>query len=126
MGVTNGAKRQSEWVLERGPLLAAVLFFAAGMVWLGSSAHFHGDERYYTDAALRMLASGDPWTPQWADGTVRANKPLFTYWVLMASFAASGVSYFVARLPFLIAGALVVWLEGRLARTLFPKERAAP
>lgn len=124
--VTTSPSEREGWALQHGPLIAAVLFFAAGLVWLGSSAHFHGDERYYTDSALRMLEHGDPWTPMWADGTVRANKPLVTYWVLIASFTLCGISFLAARLPFLLAGALLVWLTGRLARTLFPNQRAAP
>ncbi len=124
--VRESTTTRAEWIERHGPFLAAVVFFLSGVIWLGSSAHFHGDERYYTDSALRMLERGDPWTPMWADGTVRANKPLLTYWIVMASFATSGVSLFVARLPFLVAGALLVWLTGRLAATLFPRERAAP
>ncbi|MDZ4773117.1 MAG: glycosyltransferase family 39 protein, partial [Planctomycetota bacterium] len=123
--VSNSAER-ANWIEEHGPVVAALLFFVAGLVWLGSSAHFHGDERYYTDSALRMLELGDPWTPRWADGSVRANKPLLTYWFVLAGFASIGVSFFAARLPFLVAGALLVWLTGHITKKLFPKERLAP
>jgi 4-amino-4-deoxy-L-arabinose transferase-like glycosyltransferase len=105
-------------------LLVAGLFFVLGAVWLGSAAHYHGDERYYTDAALRMIARHDPWTPVYASGVARLNKPLATYWVVMATFLTAGVSLFLARLPFLLAGAVLVWLSGRLARVLFPGQRA--
>jgi len=110
---------RAAWREDRAAAFVAVVFFVLGALWLGSSAHYHGDERYYTDAALRMLASGDPWTPEYADGAARLNKPLLSYWVLMASFAALGVNLFVARLPFLLAGACTVFLTARLARVLF-------
>mgnify|MGYP000895690942 CR=1 FL=1 len=34
-------------------LLEAILFVAISLPWLGSIAHYHGDERFYTDAAMR-------------------------------------------------------------------------
>src|SRR5689334_21399145 len=104
---------------DRATLLVAGLFFVLGAVWLGSAAHYHGDERYYTDAALRMIARHDPWTPVYASGVARLNKPLATYWVVMATFLTAGVSLFLARLLFLFAGAVLVWLTGRLSRVLF-------
>ncbi len=122
-GRQTGARLAAAWSEDRHIVLVALVFFGLGAIWLGSVAHYHGDERYYTDAALRMLERGDPWSPVYASGAARLNKPLATYWVLMATYATAGVSLFVSRLPFLVAGALLVWLTGRLARTLFPGER---
>jgi 4-amino-4-deoxy-L-arabinose transferase-like glycosyltransferase len=118
-----GARFAAAWSEDRHVVLVALLFLGLGAIWLGSVAHYHGDERYYTDAALRMLERGDPWSPVYASGAARLNKPLATYWVLMATYATAGVSLFLSRLPFLLAGALLVWLTGRLARVMFPGER---
>ncbi len=123
-GSGRGARLAASLRADRRILLVALLFFALGAVWLGSAAHYHGDERYYTDAALRMIERHDPWTPVYASGVARLNKPLGTYWLVMATFLTAGVSLFLARLPFLIAGALLVWLTGRLSRVMFPGERA--
>lgn len=114
------------WREDRGPLLVAAAFLVLSVVWLGSSARYFGDERYYTDAALRMLQSGDWFTPEYADGSARLNKPLLSYWVLVASFHVAGVSLFTARLTFLVAGTLTVFLAGRLAHALVPAEPRAP
>ena len=73
-------------------------------MWLGSVAHYHGDERYYTDAALRMIERHDPWTPVYAGGAARLNKPLLTYWLVIGTYVTAGVSLFLSRLPFLVAG----------------------
>jgi 4-amino-4-deoxy-L-arabinose transferase-like glycosyltransferase len=118
-----GARLAAAWREDRHVVLVALLFLGLGAIWLGSVAHYHGDERYYTDAALRMLERHDPWTPVYASGAARLNKPLATYWVVLATYALAGVSLFLSRLPFLVAGALLVWLTGRLARVMFPGER---
>lgn len=105
---------------DREVWIVATLFFVFGAVWLGSVAHYHGDERFYTDAALRMLAKRDWLSPEYASGELRLNKPLLTYWILIATYATCGISLFLSRLPFLLAGTIVVWLTGRLARVAFP------
>ncbi len=112
--------------VDRAPWLLAAAVLVCGLLWLGSEGTYDGDERYYTDATLRMLAHGDWWRPVFADGSARLNKPLLDYWLIGASFQVFGASLFAARLPFLIAGALVVALTGRLARALFPAEPRAP
>ncbi|MBL8801560.1 MAG: glycosyltransferase family 39 protein [Planctomycetes bacterium] len=111
---------------SRSVLALAVVWFALGALWLGSEGAYHGDERFYTDAVLRMRASSDWFTPQYADGTVRLNKPLLVYWMIGASFEGLGVSLFAARLPFLAAGALVLLATARLAHALFPQRAGAP
>jgi len=105
-------------------LAAAVLLI--GLPWLGSEGTYHGDERFYTDAALRMIADGNAWAPEYADGSARLNKPLLVYWLIAVPFELFGPSLFAARLPFLVAGALLVGVTGRLARALFPSAPHAP
>ena len=110
----NETSPQGRWV---GLLI--VIFFIALLPTLPDLSRYHGDERFYTDAAITMVQSGDYLTPRYADGTERFKKPLLTYWVLCASYKVIGVSVFSSRLPFLLAGCGVVWLTWRLGRTLF-------
>jgi 4-amino-4-deoxy-L-arabinose transferase-like glycosyltransferase len=85
----------------------------------------HGDERYYDDAALRMIQTGDYWTPYYGDGRIRLLKPIISYWVAAFSFKLLGVSLVAARLPFLLAGAMVVALTYQLGRTILGCRRTA-
>jgi 4-amino-4-deoxy-L-arabinose transferase-like glycosyltransferase len=86
---------------------------------LPSPAKYHGDERFYTDAALLMCDSGDYWTPRYPDGRVRLLKPIAAYWPIAASFKAFGVSLVSSRLPSLAAGALSLFFVFQLGRTVF-------
>jgi 4-amino-4-deoxy-L-arabinose transferase-like glycosyltransferase len=90
-----------------------------------SPSKFHGDERYYTDASIQMVQTGDYWTPYYADGRIRLLKPILTYWALAGSFQILGISMFAARLPFLLAGTLVVYLTYQLARTVMQNQQTA-
>lgn len=105
--------------------LMLVLFVAALIYVIPSAATYHGDERYYTDASLRMMQSGDYWTPYFSDGRIRLLKPGLTYWVIVASFKSSGVSLLAARLPFVMAGALVLVLLYQMARTVLNSSQTA-
>jgi 4-amino-4-deoxy-L-arabinose transferase-like glycosyltransferase len=117
-------------IVRRAPMrdarIVGLAFLVFGLFWLGSEGSHHGDERFYTDAALRMLASGDWWRPEYADGTARVNKPLLVYWLIAGSMEVFGPGLFAARLPFLVAGALVLPLTARLARALLPGSPHAP
>ena len=95
-----------------------VLFVAALIYVIPSAATYHGDERFYTDASLRMMQSGDYWTPYFSDGRIRLLKPVLTYWVIVASFKSLGIGLLASRLPFVIAGALILVVSYQLARTV--------
>lgn len=91
-------------------LLLALAFFALQVPQLFDVTHYHGDERFYTDAAIGMVQSGDWLTPRYPDGSLRFEKPLLGYLVLAGSYEVFGISLFSSRLPFLLAGALLVWV----------------
>ena len=95
-----------------------VLFVAALIYVIPTAAKYHGDERFYTDASLRMMQFGDYWTPYFSDGRIRLLKPVLTYWVIVASFKSLGVSLLASRLPFVIAGVLLLIVLYQLARTV--------
>ncbi len=99
-------------------LALCVLFVVIDLPALADLAKYHGDERFYTDAAIRMVETGDYATPRYPDGEPRFNKPLLTYWAVAASFRLFGVGVVASRLPFVAAGCLLAavtfWLGRRL------------
>jgi 4-amino-4-deoxy-L-arabinose transferase-like glycosyltransferase len=105
---------------ERGAALCVtVIFLVACLLLINSLTVYQGDERYYTDAAIRMLQSGDYLTPYFDDGEPRFLKPILSYWPLAASFRLFGINLPASRIPSIIAGCLVVWLTYQLAQVLF-------
>lgn len=62
-------------------------------------------ESNYTLSAVNMLQHHSYLSPMIYD-QYWYDKPIWTYWMLMASFSAFGVSDFTARLPFIICAAL--------------------
>ncbi len=107
-------------------LLALVaLFVALYLPSLGDLAKYHGDERFYTDAAIRMVQTGAYATPVYPDGQPRFNKPLLTYWLVAASFRLFGIGTVASRLPFLLAGCVLSLLTWRLARHLLDDRATA-
>ena len=88
-------------------------------------SNFHGDERFYTDAALQMLHTGEGWTPVYPDGQLRLNKPILTYWAAAGSMRLLGRTPWAARLLFLLAGALIIGLTFHLARVVGQDPRTA-
>jgi 4-amino-4-deoxy-L-arabinose transferase-like glycosyltransferase len=84
------------------------------------SFHMHyPDEMYYTDAAVKMLQTGDYLTTYLGSGELRFKKPIGTYWAVIAGFKLFGVNAFGSRFFFLIAGALTVGLTYWLGKILF-------
>ena len=99
------------------PLIIAVFLISlVGSLPLLSRYHF--DEGWYTNAAIEMDRTGEYLTPRYADGTVRFKKPIVAYWVLAVSYATFGVGLVSSRFPFLLAGAAVLWVTYRLARSM--------
>lgn len=66
-----------------------------------------------------MLNHGEYATPHGEDGSLRTKKPIMTYWALMVSFTLLGIHFFAARLPFLLAGCLTVWLTYVMSLKIF-------
>lgn len=86
---------------------------------------YHGDERFYTDAAVRMTQTGDYFTPYTARGAMRFDEPILTYWAVLAGYMVFGINFITSRLPFLIAGCLVILFTYRMALALFEQTRIA-
>ena len=47
----------------------------------------------------------------------RFRKPIVTYWVLVASYTTMGIGMVASRLPFLLAGCIVLWVTYRIGRS---------
>jgi 4-amino-4-deoxy-L-arabinose transferase-like glycosyltransferase len=100
-------------------LIGCLLPFAAGFVT------FHPDERHYTDASARMVASGDYLTPHTPNGTLRFNKPVGTYWLIVPWQHALGATPLAGRLSFVLFSAAIVLLVYYLAWLVYEDRLAA-
>ena len=103
----------------RSVVLFTAVIFASLLFVLPSVAKYHGDECFYTDAAIRMMHSGDYLTPYAANGALRFAKPILPYWGVLAGYFVFGINFFASRLVFLMAGCLVILLTCRLSLDLF-------
>lgn len=114
------------WSDPRLPVQALVLVLFVGLAFvLPKLSRYHGDEKFYTDAAIRMVQTGDYWTPRYPDGTERFVKPVLTYWAIAGSYHLLGISYFSSRLPFLVAACLIILGTYQLARTFYGRPEPA-
>jgi 4-amino-4-deoxy-L-arabinose transferase-like glycosyltransferase len=110
----------------RGLLLLVLLVFAAGTAMvLPLASRFRGDERFYTNAAIRMIRTGQYLIPRYETGRLRFQKPILTYWALVASYRVFGVRLFSSRLPQWLAGVGCLALTFLIARRLLGDARAA-
>ena len=96
----------------------AFLFFILHLPILPSLTRSHGDETFYTDAAVGMIKSGDYLAPTYEDGTLRFRKPILAYWAVVAGYKAFGFNFFGSRFPFLVAGTATIWLSFELCLLL--------
>lgn len=109
-----------------GTSILIAVFVLALSPYAVSPVLFYPDEPQYIDAGVFMIQSGDwlmPANPNDAPNT--DVKPIFTYWVIALSFKLFGTSLAAARLPYLLAGAAVIWLTYRLALLLADGARCA-
>lgn len=79
-------------------------------------------EMFYTDAAIRMIGSGDYFTPYF-DEDLRFQKPILTYWWVVAAFQLFGVDYWTSRLPFLLGGLALLWVTYRISLLISPNQK---
>ena len=110
---------------RRATWLVALALAVGCLAWLDVSSTYHGDEHFYFDAALRMWEGGSWWTPEYADGSLRLNKPLLSYWLSASSMQLLGPGLLAGRLPFVVAAVATLFATARLARALLPGESDA-
>ena len=109
---------------DRGIIVLILIFFFAFIPLLSSTAKPRIDEMFYTNPAIRMVQTGDYFTPYYYENP-RLRKPIFIYWVLAASYKIFGINLFASRIPFFIAGCLVILLTYRLSLLFFRRKEWA-
>jgi len=109
---------------RKAAFLIVLIYFLAFFPLLPRTSYYRGDERFYTDAAIRMVQTGDYLTPYYHTGRVRFRKPILVYWIIVASYKIFGISLFSSRIPFLVAGCLVLLFTYRIASSLFGERDA--
>ena len=109
---------------NRGTLAVVALFFLCLVPILSDVATYHIDENFYTNAAIRMVQTGEYLTPHRFDGLERFNKPILAYWVAAASYKLLGIDFFSSRIPFLLAACLLIPLVCKMTRSLFQSDEA--
>lgn len=106
-------------------LVVPVLFLLFSAPSALDYVFYFPDEKYYTDAVLQMMEKDDCFTPYQANGTPRFKKPILTYWVLMWSYKIFGISRISSRIFFWLAGALLVFITGIMAKSVSGDKRTA-
>ena len=95
-----------------------IVISVAGIVFLtnlGGTHLWDRDEPRNAGCAAEMLAANDWVTPTF-NAKLREHKPVLTYWLMMLSYSAFGVTEFGARFPSALLGigtALLTWFIGR-------------
>ena len=93
--------------------LVAILGLAGSSYGLMAAAHpvFGRAEIYFAESARAMLASASYVTPYYL-GQPFFDKPILSYWAIVASFETLGLTHFAARLPSLLAALATAALTG--------------
>lgn len=86
------------------PFFICLLYFFYGF-W--HTPLFPPDEPKYTFAAVKMIESGDFFTPYF-NCNIRLEKPIFTYWAIVLSYKIFGISDWAARIPTIILMSLLL------------------
>jgi 4-amino-4-deoxy-L-arabinose transferase-like glycosyltransferase len=104
--------------LFKSPFFWIALFIVCVAPFSLSYEFIHMDEMYYSDAAITMTKTHDYFTPRLPDGETRFLKPILTYWLIAGSYALLGINAISTRLPFLLLGAVLLYLTYRIARRI--------
>ncbi len=108
--------------LDRRPELGAIAIAIgtwALAAWLTTrSSLFDRDEPRFARAALEMLASHN-WLYPTFEGELRADKPIFAYWLMASAMKLFGATAWAARAASPIALAATGYVVHRIGRELF-------
>ncbi len=110
-------------LFEERPFWGTATIFLLGTAVFSLGALFIApSEVFYTDAAIEMLKTGDYLTPYF-NNHLRFQKPILTYWWTAAGFHLFGVSFWSARLPFLVGGLGLLYLTYQTSLLIWTKEK---
>jgi 4-amino-4-deoxy-L-arabinose transferase-like glycosyltransferase len=99
------------------------LAYAAALLIIAPSPDIrYADEGHYLEASLQMSLGGDWLVPLDSAGRLALEGPAPVYWPAAAAFKALGYSMLSARLPFILGGALTVWLIAWFGARLADRE----
>ncbi len=99
--ISDSTRRVALWLL----LVAAILPY---FIDLGGSSIWDANEAFYVETPREMLQRGDFISPTF-NYQPRLNKPVLSYWIVVAFYKVLGVSVGVQRLPIAL-GALTLIL----------------
>ena len=104
----------------RFPVILVLLFFASLILYLWGAAQMPVTdpvESNYAETAKEMVLSGD-WISPRIFGNPWYDKPIFTYWMIAASYSVLGFTNLASRIPAALAGAisvvLMIWYVKRI------------
>jgi 4-amino-4-deoxy-L-arabinose transferase-like glycosyltransferase len=103
--------RRLYWLLL---VVAALPYF----VNLGATSIIDANEAFYTETPREMLEAGD-YLNSTFNYEPRFNKPPLSYWVVLGSYKAFGVSLWAARLPIALGALAIVGTALALGRIAF-------
>lgn len=109
--------------MQRTTLLLVLLCGATFFAGLGRPAIGDSDEAFYAEAAREMLASGNWLTPHY-NFEPRFQKPILSYWLIAAGYAAAGVGEAAARTPSALAGLALALLTAACGRRWYDERTA--
>ena len=101
------------------PGVCALTFF----IGLGRPALTDSDEAFYAQSAREMMERDDWLTPYYNDQP-RFDKPVLYYWLVAATYAATGPSAGAARFPAALAGVGLVLVTFFCARRWYDRPTA--
>jgi 4-amino-4-deoxy-L-arabinose transferase-like glycosyltransferase len=104
--------------VRRTTLLLLVICGATFFAGLGRPAIGDSDEAFYAEAGREMVASGD-WITPYYNYEKRFQKPILFYWMVSASYLASGVNESAARFGSALAGLGLALLTAACGRRLY-------
>lgn len=123
-GTTDGAPQRSPILGPRFTVGLGLLFFFAVTV-TGAAVRdlWEPDDGRYAEIAREMVVTGDWLVPRIA-GCPFLEKPPLTYYATAVCLWTFGCSAFIARLPSLLAGLVMLLVTHHYARRWFGKETA--
>jgi 4-amino-4-deoxy-L-arabinose transferase-like glycosyltransferase len=92
---------------------------------LDGSSIWDANEAFYADTPREMMERHDYVTPAF-NYEPRLNKPVLSYWIVVAFYQLFGVSVGVQRIPIAFGGLVLIATAFLLARALAPREEHAP
>jgi 4-amino-4-deoxy-L-arabinose transferase-like glycosyltransferase len=97
--------------------LACILYFSLSIYW----SKFSRAEVFFADCARAMIESNNLVTPVYREHPF-FDKPILTYWLIVAMFKNFGYLHLAARVPSIFAGLSSVALTGLAGAFLFSRK----